>query len=163
MKIETIYAILGEKILYFRNKKGLSQVELAEKIQEATGELCDRYAISRFENGRRKLPINYVPLLAQIFGITTDELFYSAEQLRKTNKDPLGTQVADYRELAEGDPKEAATKTLEALVRAKNEVQALKEQLRKCEEELEKKNRSIKRYVALSKSLNNVLKEEEQQ
>ncbi|MBL6448282.1 helix-turn-helix transcriptional regulator [Fulvivirga sp. 29W222] len=161
MKIEIIHAAMGEKISYFRTKLGLSQVELAERLQESTGELCDRHAVSRFENGHRKLPVNYVPILAQIFGITTDELFYSAEQLRKTNKDPFGTQVADYRQLAEDNPKEAANKALEALLQAKNEVQALKEQLRKCEEELKKKTTLVKKYVALSKMLNK-LQEEDQ-
>ncbi|MBL6445353.1 hypothetical protein JMN32_03480 [Fulvivirga sp. 29W222] len=127
-----------------------------------TGETCGKHAISRFENSHRKLPINYVPALAQIFGITTDELFFSANELKRTDKDQIGTQVADYRELATTNPKEAANKTLEALLNAKKEVLALKEQLRKYEEELEKKSTLVKKYAALPKTLNKLNQNKDQ-
>ncbi|MBL6445346.1 helix-turn-helix transcriptional regulator [Fulvivirga sp. 29W222] len=153
MNFNTIYATIAAKISYFRAQKKISQEELAQKIQELTGETCGKHAISRFENSRRKLPINYVPALAQIFDITTDELFFSANELKRTDKDQIGTRVADYRELATTNPKEAASKALEALLNAKKEVQALKEQLRKYEEELEKKSTKMKKYKEIAKSL----------
>ena len=59
---------LAERIAYFRKQKGLTQEGLAE--------LCSvsAQAVSKWENGLTAPDISLLPRLAEIFGVSVDEL-----------------------------------------------------------------------------------------
>lgn len=59
---------LGERIAYYRKKKELTQEQLAEKCTVTA------QAVSKWENDVTSPDITLVPVLADIFGITCDEL-----------------------------------------------------------------------------------------
>ena len=60
--------MISENIKALRNKQGLTQKELAEKLHVTA------QAVSRWENGEVEPSIGTISLMAEIFGITTDEL-----------------------------------------------------------------------------------------
>lgn len=59
---------LSERIVYYRKKCSLTQEELAEKCSVTP------QAVSKWENGLAAPDISLLPRLAEVFGITTDEL-----------------------------------------------------------------------------------------
>ena len=68
-------------ILKLRMQKGLSQDELAEKI------MVTRQAVSRWENGESLPDIERCKRLADVFGVTVDDL------INYEKKDSLGLEV----------------------------------------------------------------------
>ena len=83
---------LSERIVYYRKKCGLTQEELAEKCSVTP------QAVSKWENGLASPDISLLPRLAEVFGITTDEL--------------LGVERSETAALATGafDPEKAIMK-----------------------------------------------------
>lgn len=65
--------ITGNKIKLLRKSKGLTQKQLAEKLQLEGHEFSD-LTILRIEQGNRFVPDYEIVILADFFGITTDEL-----------------------------------------------------------------------------------------
>ena len=65
--------IIGNKIKTLRKQAKLTQRELAEKLQLEGHEFSD-LTILRIEQGSRFVPDYEVVILADFFGITTDEL-----------------------------------------------------------------------------------------
>ncbi len=65
--------IIGNKIKVLRKNAGLSQKQLAEKLQLEGGEFSD-LTILRIEQGTRFVPDYEVVMLANFFKVTTDEL-----------------------------------------------------------------------------------------
>lgn len=59
---------LGERIVYYRKKLSLTQEALAEKCSVTA------QAVSKWENGLTAPDIELLPRLAEIFGVTCDEL-----------------------------------------------------------------------------------------
>ena len=59
---------LGKRIAALRREKGMKQDELAEKMQVSP------QAVSKWENDQTCPDISVLPTLAQIFGISVDEL-----------------------------------------------------------------------------------------
>lgn len=59
---------LGERLIAFRNRKGLSQDELSEKLG------VSRQSISNWENGSSQPSIDFVKKLAEIYEISVDDL-----------------------------------------------------------------------------------------
>ncbi|UII32208.1 helix-turn-helix transcriptional regulator [Fulvivirga ulvae] len=131
---------ISEKVLHFRTLNDLSQADLGKKIEEITGESCDRHAISRYENGKRKIPVNYVPVLARIFGISTDELFFSSNELKQQHSDTrsLEVQIAEFKELAATNSSTLSMKALEIIDKAKAEIQDLKGQVKTWQKDAQK-------------------------
>ena len=60
--------MLHDNIKYYRKKLGLTQVELAEKLN------VSQSTITSWENGNRRPDLDFLPVLAQIFGISVDDL-----------------------------------------------------------------------------------------
>ncbi len=60
---------LGKKIRQYRFKAGLTQEQLAEKLG------IGAQSVSKWENAVAMPDITTLPLLAEIFGISIDELF----------------------------------------------------------------------------------------
>lgn len=71
-----------EKFKNLRKEKGLSQVELAERLETT------QKVISDYERGRTSPPKERLPVIANFFGITTDELLDS-----ENNNGPLKSNL----------------------------------------------------------------------
>lgn len=69
--------IIGNKIKELRKAKGFTQKQLAEKLQLEGHEFSD-LTILRIEQGNRFVPDYEIVILADFFGITTDELLGNA-------------------------------------------------------------------------------------
>ncbi|WP_277680216.1 helix-turn-helix domain-containing protein [Gracilibacillus dipsosauri] len=67
----------GEKLKREREKRGWSQVDLAEKIH------VSRQSVSKWETGRNYPSIEVIIDLSDLFGITIDELLRSDEELKE--------------------------------------------------------------------------------
>ena len=65
--------IIGKKVKGLRKASGLTQRQLAEKLQLLGHDFTD-LTILRIEQGKRFVPDYEVVILADYFGITTDEL-----------------------------------------------------------------------------------------
>jgi DNA-binding helix-turn-helix protein len=65
--------IIGAKIRNLRSNLNLTQKELAEKLQLEGHEFSD-LTILRIEQGSRFVPDYEVVILANFFGVSTDEL-----------------------------------------------------------------------------------------
>lgn len=73
--------IIGSNIKKLRKSARLTQKELAEKLQLKGYEFSD-LTILRIEQGKRFVPDYEVVILADFFGITTDELLsHTPEEL----------------------------------------------------------------------------------
>lgn len=59
---------LGERLAAYRKEKGMTQEAVAEKLG-VSGQ-----AVSKWENGNSYPDITVLPVIAELFGITTDEL-----------------------------------------------------------------------------------------
>ena len=69
---------LGNHIKHYRNEKGLSQEELAERVY------VTRQTISNWENNKNYPDINSIALLSEIFEISIDNLIKGdLEQMKK--------------------------------------------------------------------------------
>lgn len=60
---------VGENIAYFRKKLGLTQEMLSERIGVTA------QAVSKWENGRSLPDIGLLPVIAECFSVSLDELF----------------------------------------------------------------------------------------
>ena len=65
--------IIGDKVKKLRKERGLTQKHCAELLQLEGHEFSD-LTILRIEQGSRFVPDYDVAILADFFGITTDEL-----------------------------------------------------------------------------------------
>ena len=65
---EVFFKQLGKRIAALRKEIDLTQVQLAEILD------ISQQHMAAIEAGRRKATASTIPLLAQLFGITTDEL-----------------------------------------------------------------------------------------
>lgn len=87
---------IGSRIKELRKKSGLTQEQLADSIG------ISFQAISKWENNISLPDIIVVPKLAQIFGVTTDEIF--SYNLKKVEEEIEGLVYESYK-LRESDPK----------------------------------------------------------
>lgn len=71
---------LGEMISSLRKEKGMTQSELAEKMN-----VTDK-AVSKWERNLSCPDVNTIPKLAEIFGISVDELFNAQKRKVNSNK-----------------------------------------------------------------------------
>lgn len=65
---------LPNRIRYFRERAGASQIEIAAKIN------VSKVTISALETGRMQLTLDYMRRLARIFGVTPVDLLNEDEQ-----------------------------------------------------------------------------------
>ena len=80
---------LSEKLLQLRNEHGTSQFELAERLH------VSRQTISRWETGQSSPSAENLQFLAEFYGITIDELFYSVEEKPKVQEQESQTQATE--------------------------------------------------------------------
>lgn len=65
---KTFFQALGQRIAQLRKDKNLTQGQLAEHLD------ISQQHMASFEKGIRKIPASMLPVLAQLFMISTDEL-----------------------------------------------------------------------------------------
>lgn len=70
---------LGQRIRQAREKRGLSQEELASALN------LGQRAISELENGKRRLPVTDVPKLAQVLDVSI--LYFFGDEIRLDDLD----------------------------------------------------------------------------
>ena len=68
---------LSERLLQLRREREVSQIELAETLN------VSRQAVSRWETGQSTPSAEKLQFLAEFYGVTLDELFYSVEEKTK--------------------------------------------------------------------------------
>lgn len=71
---------LSERLLQLRTERDVSQIELAEALN------VSRQAVSRWETGQSTPSAEKLQFLAEFYGVTLDELFYSVEGKPKAQK-----------------------------------------------------------------------------
>lgn len=94
--------ILADKIIEERKRIGLSQEELAEKLN------VSRQSVSKWEGAQSIPDINRIIMLAEIFGVTTDYLL---------KDDAMRDSCDSVKESAE-HPRNARKLSLEEIGRA---------------------------------------------
>lgn len=82
---------LSERLTEFRKEKNLSQAELADALN------VSRQSVSLWENGSTVPALDKLQFLAEFYGVTLDELFYSVEEKPKPQE-----QTAPPREAENG-------------------------------------------------------------
>lgn len=83
---------LAEKILHLRNQQGLSQLELAERLG------VSRQSVSKWETGQSVPDLDKLIKLADLFGITVDELVREGERPQPPQPETPPPQVVYVRE-----------------------------------------------------------------
>lgn len=89
---------IGENIKKYRKEKGLTQRELADKLNIATNSL------SRYEIGERRPPIDMIEKIAEILNVTPIQLMYDEEvenTLNQSADDEAQRQEMYLKELRE--------------------------------------------------------------
>ena len=82
---------LSERLVELRKERNLSQLELAEALN------VSRQSISLWEKGSTTPSLDKLPLLAEFYGITIDELFYSPEEMPKEEQQEMPQQSTRKR------------------------------------------------------------------
>ena len=124
---------LGKKIRQLRFKAGLTQEQLAERLG------IGAQSVSKWENNVAMPDISALPLIAEIFGVSIDDLFDLTNEQRLNRienrmevEEELPRDVfADYEEflkaqLASGENKERATELIACLYEHRMNSYALK-------------------------------------
>lgn len=68
-RLDSYSGRFGSEIRRRRKAKGWSRQELAERI-DAAGHVCSTPTVQSWENGNRKIPLDAIPVIAEIFGIS---------------------------------------------------------------------------------------------
>mgnify|MGYP000028436353 FL=1 len=84
---ETASLTLGKRILYHRKRLGLTQDQLAERMGVTA------QAVSKWEHDLSCPDVTTVPRLAELFGISTDELLGVARAPEEPRKSHVGEVV----------------------------------------------------------------------
>ena len=84
---------LGDKILTLRKKEGLSQEQLAEKLD------VSRQAISRWESGSALPDANNIRQLSRVFAVSADYLLNDDMDAYETPKSEPQVQAADKNDM----------------------------------------------------------------
>jgi len=62
--------VVGKKLRELRKEEGFTQEYVAEKLQD------NRVTVANYEALRREVPNELIPIIAKLFGVTTDYLFW---------------------------------------------------------------------------------------
>jgi len=77
-------SVIGQRIRLFREEARLSQVELAQRAK------ISREAVGNYENGRRVPPVNIAQKIADVLGMTVNDLLYPEGLQAETPVNILG-------------------------------------------------------------------------
>ena len=79
---ETFFKLFGKKLVALRTSHGFTQVELAAIIG-----ISQVYLVN-IEKGRRRMPMSCLPILADLFSVSVDELVGRAPAKAKKKRGP---------------------------------------------------------------------------
>jgi len=84
--MENVNIVLGANILRYRKNSGLSQEELAQKLGVTF------QAVSKWENAKAAPDITFLPIMADVFECSIDELF---SYMPKTKREEINVLPGD--------------------------------------------------------------------
>jgi transcriptional regulator with XRE-family HTH domain len=73
-----LYAVIGERLAKQRDRKGLSQEDLADQIG------LSRASITQAESGQQRLPLQALYLIAAVLGVAIADLLPTVDELVST-------------------------------------------------------------------------------
>jgi transcriptional regulator with XRE-family HTH domain len=91
---QTFFKLLGRQIATLRKAQHITQVQLAQFLG-----ISQQY-LQAFEAGRRKVPSSMLPKLAQLFGVSLEQLLGMPEPTTKRGPTPkLQRQIEQLQQL----------------------------------------------------------------
>ena len=93
--MEDIKAIIAENIVLLRRGRGMTQIELAEKLNYS-----DK-AVSKWERGESVPDISVLKQIADIFGVTVDYLITPGQDGLPADDDAAQRQIAKKKRVIE--------------------------------------------------------------
>lgn len=83
--------MMCDELKRLRKERGLTQVELAEKLN------LSQSTIASWENGKRRPDLDLLPIIADFFGVSVDEIYGQEphEQAPPTARDDVAALMAD--------------------------------------------------------------------
>ncbi|WP_374053679.1 helix-turn-helix domain-containing protein [Xenorhabdus taiwanensis] len=72
------FIALGERITLLRKERGITQAELAQKLN------VSQQTVQAWEAGRRRIKVSSLPIVAEIFSVSLEDLF--GEEPEKSNR-----------------------------------------------------------------------------
>ncbi|MBD2812687.1 helix-turn-helix domain-containing protein [Xenorhabdus sp. Vera] len=72
------FIALGERITLLRKERGITQAELAQKLN------VSQQTVQAWEAGRRRIKVSSLPIVAKIFSVLLEDLF--GEEPEKVNR-----------------------------------------------------------------------------
>ena len=113
---EMFFKQLGKRIAEQRKQLGLTQVQLAEILG------VSQQHMASFEAGRRKVSTSSVPVLAQLFGMSTDELLGIGEKPSKRGPNAKLQQQLDQLSLMPRTKQKFISEMLDALIKQQQQA-----------------------------------------
>lgn len=108
--------MLGETIRSMRKQYGWTQTDLAQKLD------CSQEMIAYYEKGERKPPADKIPMLANILGVSIDELYGAKPvKLNGRNKDPRLWKRFEQVEKLPSAERRTILKMIDGLIAQKQE------------------------------------------
>jgi transcriptional regulator with XRE-family HTH domain len=80
--------MMCDELKRLRKERGLTQVELAEKLN------LSQSTIASWENGKRRPDLDLLPIIADFFGVSVDEI-YGQEPHKQTPPPDLDDALVD--------------------------------------------------------------------
>lgn len=83
--------MMCDELKRLRKERGLTQVELAEKLN------LSQSTIASWENGKRRPDLDLLPIIADFFGVSVDEIYGQEphEQTPPPARDDVAALMAD--------------------------------------------------------------------
>jgi transcriptional regulator with XRE-family HTH domain len=111
---------IGNNIRALRKSKGWTQVELAQKLN------ITQQAITAYERGKKRPPVDKLPDIAELFGVTIEDIIGKKPLTIETNSHHLhkNSRTAKIQELFEKLPpleQRAILKQVTALIEQQKE------------------------------------------
>jgi transcriptional regulator with XRE-family HTH domain len=108
---EAFFKQLGKRIAVMRKEIGMTQVHLAEILN------ISQQHMASFEAGRRKVSSSDIPVLAQLFGLSTDELLGIQDKPSKRGPTPKIQRQVEQISLLPKTKQKFISEMLEALIK----------------------------------------------
>jgi len=108
-------AALGRRIAAFRKGKGITQVELSQRMK------ISQPVISHYESGRLRAPPEFILKFADIVGVSTDQVL-GREKAEKADEHGLDRRFLRRLKVVQGLPKrdqDALLRTIDAFITAR--------------------------------------------
>ena len=72
--------IIGANIRKLRNEHGMTQIQFASEIDRSQS------VVAQYERGQRMPSTEIIAKIASVFGVTSDSIYYSKEEIKEASK-----------------------------------------------------------------------------